>query len=172
MKKIILACILVFLGLTTHAQKGVYWSNASILKGETRLNVVFDYSEAVLDGMTIEAMASLDENWEKGSKEAMARFCKEFVKHCQVTPALFVGPYPEAKYTLTLKVLKVDDDGECYVDVIISDNDGNIILNAPKMNGDGGRFGSFTNLMGDGYENLSRKLAVKIRNAILIGKKK
>lgn len=79
----------------------------------------------------------------------------------------FSPKYEGKKYTITFHVKDVSEYGYTVSDVIIS-ADGKIasILN---LKGKGGLFGSFANLMGDGFESLGRKLAVSMDYVVYRG---
>ena len=79
----------------------------------------------------------------------------------------FSPKFDGKKYTISFYVKDVSEYGYTVSDVIFS-ADGKIasILN---LKGKGGRFGSFANLMGDGFESLGQKLAESMDYAVFRG---
>lgn len=140
--------------MTAAPKSKVDWSPAVAILEEKAICVTFDYSEAILDDeMTIEEKAADDEDWEKDSKEAEWRFCRE-LRSLVGRRVEFVSP-DENAMTIVIRPGKIDGKGKFRGTVQILDKDGTTLVEDKNIQVKGGAFGSFTNLMGDGYENLA-----------------
>ena len=121
----------------------------------TEVKVVVDYSNAIIDKLDYENRCDLDEGWVKGEKEVTARFLKvligELYRHqIKVTK--------KAEVSFVFHVTQIDDDGESYANAEIIDENVNSLVAINKFHGEGGKFGSLSNLAGDGMERLAKSV--------------
>lgn len=181
MKKILLFLTTLFaFTLGVQAQK-ITSGNLFFLFSEEELNVVIDYSKVVIDGKSETLFLQQRKNlkhdgqdwnayWEQEVKKDLRnKFMNNFNGELSKSPLkLQGGVYPNAKYTATIYVLNIDSDGECDSEVIFTQKDsGEIVAIVSKLNGDGGKYGSFENLAGDGFQragtNLGKFICKQIR---------
>lgn len=153
MKKLVSLLFMLSLAINAYAQKLTSGSLEDVFNQEF-LNVEFDFSKAKLDGIKESSLLNIGgeraADWVRDKDEICAKFLYAF--HDKIDQEIEAGHYPDAKYTLIFIPLTFDDDGEVRGDASIVNQEGNIIATITGINGDGGRFGSFTNLCGDSME--------------------
>lgn len=145
---------IVLMGMVTmgcYAQK-LAEGSLDALKGESRMNVELDYSNAVLKGMSFKDYVAQEENWDKGVKEIKAKFVEEFNKSNK--GKITAGSFDNTKYTLRIDAIKVEKRGTTTADAYIVDAEGKTVAKITKIEGEGGKWGTHLNLMGDGATNM------------------
>lgn len=125
------------------------------------VSIVFDFSGAYIDGVPGARYLELNqhakakknltfrEELDKYIPEVMQRFkdaISDELKDFRFSLA------PGSPYTLVVKMLEVDKDGRDNTSEFIFFNENGQSLGGISMKSKGGRFGGFTNLMGDAYE--------------------
>ncbi len=145
---------IVLMGMVTmgcYAQK-LAEGSLDALKGESRMNVELNYSNAVLKGMSFKDYVAQEENWDKGVKEIQAKFVEEF--NSASKGKITVGSFDNTKYTLRIDAIKVEKRGTTTADAVIVDAEGKTVAKLTKIEGEGGKWGTHLNLMGDGATNM------------------
>jgi len=111
MKKTLLFTALVMLAVGVSAQK--FKPVPTFLKGQTEINVVFDYSKVIYDKDSQQKYykgkkKTWIEEWEGKRREANAEgFVKDFNKELAKLNVV-VGDFPNAQYTMIVDVLNCD----------------------------------------------------------------
>ena len=166
MKKFLLSTLLVFFCLTQYAQNY-----------EHCITVVINYEDGVYLGRTIEGIAKYEPDWYKDQPRYEGRFIKGFDKqltNCKIDKTcLILSPdkYDETiKSALVVKVniRSVESNGNtrAVVEFIGANNDE--IPKAISMRGEGGVFGTWLNLFGDGMESLGGNIVKYIHKYKLL----
>lgn len=179
MKRSILISFFILSFNVCFAQKLTSGSLEDVFAQET-LNVEFDFSKANIDGVKESALLNIGgeraSDWKRDKEEICAKFI--FALHNKVDQEIEVGHYADAKYTLVFIPASFDDDGEVRGSVNIINKEGGVVAVIEKVNGDGGRWGSFTNLCGDAMERAGENVGLclwrehkKIEKAQKAGKK-
>ena len=143
------------------------------LPEEGVFSIVFDYSEAMIRQMPYDAFCKLDKDFEEDKKGAETRFAEELneqVHKKTKSRAIFLPDEKDTKFTIKIVPIEIEENGSSQVDVIFICNDDNSVC--AKISGIecyGGRFGSFANLVGDGYENLAKDIVYILRHKRLRG---
>ena len=139
---------------TSLAQK-LQSGSLDFLSSTNTLAVAIDYSQAIISKLTYSTRCEVDPDWKKGEEEIEKRFvialAEELSKHG-------IGISKNSSYTLNLIPIKIDNDGETRAQLYVKDADGNSVAFIDNLHGEGGRFGSLTNLTGDGMERLAHSL--------------
>lgn len=161
MKRIsVVAVMMALCFIPSFAQK-VTKGSLSILKNESQMNMVCDFTKCTIDDMPAYYFIKQEENWEKGVAEIITRFGEGLGRKI---PTLIVGQFPEARYTLVYNVTVIDDDEDCKGTMVLKETQtGNIVAEIEKANGSAGSFGSFFNLLGDAFEDLGKKIGKLIK---------
>jgi hypothetical protein len=109
-KKIILAVIATMCFINVTAQK--LTGSLSFLSEEEKINVVFDYSAVLIQGIPEKETYEIKgETWATQWEEAKtATFYPQFIDHLNKnlnsgTKLLLCGDYPDANYQMTVKIL-------------------------------------------------------------------
>jgi hypothetical protein len=156
MKKLLLLLALACCTGMGYAQKLVSGSLAA-LSHETRLNVEIDYSEAVLNNLTLDDFVATNDKWELAQTELWTKFVEKLNEGMSSRQPRLLAGHNESGYTLVLHVLDIDKKGNQRSVVKIKDAAGNTIAEI-NANGDGGHFGSFYNLAGDGMKDIGERV--------------
>lgn len=129
--------------------------------GQEVINCAFEFTDSEIGGMPFDEFVE----WKMGDGRQNRDFDEELdneIVHCQM---IFMEHANEklkgtrlakrlsAKYTLTVKLATMDmygRDNTC--DYIFTETESGKKIAVIRMDAHGGRFGSFTNLMGDAFE--------------------
>lgn len=144
------------------------WKNVIIPDG-SKIGVVFDYSNTIFKGLSYDDYCELDENFPKDIKEAESRFILRFVDlllKLRKKSFYYNKSVENASYIMTILPASLADNGTYNGEVVIKDKEGNIIASFRVINCYGGKIGTYTNLIGDGYENLAKYLVESIQSGI------
>jgi hypothetical protein len=159
MKKFLLAIFVLSLCIPSNAQKLMSGSLEPVFKAK-QLNVTIDFSQALIDGIKESSLINVGgdraKDWLEGKDELLSKFLLAMLPI--VDQNLTVGRFDDAEYTLTFFPKTIDDDGEVRGDAAITDSEGNEVAVITKINGDGGRWGSFMNLCGDSFTKAGEKV--------------
>jgi len=87
------------------------------LKGVKKLNVVFDYTDLIINGKTEEYFtATREEKWKNNWDNDKIRFYERFVRNANIeSTKLLLGNFPDTEYMATVKVLRMIDESHIYV---------------------------------------------------------
>ena len=162
MKKWFITAIMILGVVTVNAQK-VTKGSFRALANETTVSLSIDYTDAKIDKVPFDIFLEGEEKWEEGYREIMLKLIREANRS---GGGMKYSSQRTGNYQLVFKALKVDRDGETTGNLLLQDKDGNVIGEAEKVNANGGRFGSQTNLMGDAAEKLGKKIGQFIKKQI------
>ena len=144
------------------------WNNEKIPDG-SKIGVVFDYSNTLFKGLSYEDYCDLDEDFPKDIKESEARFIMRFsdsLSKLRKRTYYYSKNLEKADYILKIVPNSLDNNGNYKGEAVIKDKEGNIVASFVKISCIGGRIGSFTNLIGDGYQNLAGLIGETIQSGI------
>jgi hypothetical protein len=167
MKKVNFMTLCLMLSImSVHAQK-LKEGSLAFLNGEKELNIVFDFTGALIDNKSekdfvdIQGVRKGDEwktKWENSTKKGFyILFLVKFNEHLIGKHELRGGSFPNATYQATIRINKIDSDGEVRGEAVFTQANSTELLARVKINGDGGRWGSLENLFGDGFEKAGDK---------------
>ena len=168
MKKIILFFTFVFaLCVTTNAQSLVPRS-FDFLRGQTNLGITIDMTGTTIDGTAMKSYLELnlskDENVEEWMKKSNAELTEELVfafnktmrkKKCGLN-SIRVDSF---NYQATVKAVSFTKKGDLDAVVTFTKVGSDEVLARVALKGNGGKFSSLNNLMGDGCKDAGTKLA-------------
>lgn len=163
MNRILLISVLLFAVTIVNAQKDEK-QNLDFLKGQSQLNVVFDYSSVQIDGMSAEAFfdkkstkdkkrSNWLEYWNGELKDRIYQtFCKNANNEITSKTGITCGNFPQAKYTAYIKMIRIDDDGEFVGLVSFKEQGSDTSLYSTKIEGSEGN-GKFDECIDEAYED-------------------
>lgn len=149
----------------------ISWVGAK-LPESSAFGVRFNYDRALFRGLSYEEYSSRDDSFAEGMKEAEDRFVEslqEILWDFRTTRkrVLCVSKTLEnPDFVFVVRPLKINENGNFEGDVIILDSEGKPFGSMRNITGRGGRHGSYTNLIGDGYKSLAEAVAYFLANAI------
>lgn len=159
MKRLISTTLFCLLTISAFAQKvteGDVWPVFS----EQYLNVTFDFSKTVIDGVPESTLLNIGgeraKDWSRDKSELCSKFMLAMYE--EIKELVEVGNHPEAAFTLSFIPTAFDDDGDVHGSATITDKKGNIVAIISGVDGDAGRWGAFTNLCGDAMISAGRSL--------------
>lgn len=127
------------------------------LKNEKFININISYSEAIIAGFEEADILSFEQDWEKDQPRLYAKFHEYFCR--AMKDKLIGGKISKANYTLEVRPLDIKRNGDMKAYFVIIDKQGVEKFRSKSYNAEGGRFGSFLNLVGDGMQSLGKKTA-------------
>lgn len=162
MKKLMLMVVSLFIcGASVSAQKLTEGSLGPIY-GQEVINCVFDFMQTEAAGMPLDEFFEWKTAEDKKGEEFGPKFEKAQTS-CQMNfmekaneklKDVRLAKKPGAEYTLTVKMLQIDKPGrENVCDYIFTNTATGEQIAVIRMEGKGGRFGSFTNLMNDAFKD-------------------
>lgn len=141
------------------------------LRGDEKFGVMFDYKGGEYNGYPYKEFIDEFPDFLTEVKEVESRFIAE-INDCfsdsskeRLSRLRFTTKLDNKEYILLVRIGQVDKHGDTGVNAYIVDKNG-IVASLKNVWGDGGRFGSFSNLMGDGMENVARNIYKSFRLAI------
>ncbi len=162
MKKLSFLIVAILGCVATMSAQKLTEGSLEPIYGQSVINCVFDYSQLEAAGMPlqefIEWKTADDKNGEdfgpkfdRGVKSAQMNFMEK--ANDKLKDVRFAKK-DNAEYTLTVKMLTIDKPGrENTCEYIFTKTGSTEPIAVITMDGKGGRFGSFTNLMNDAFKD-------------------
>ena len=142
--------------------------NFSMLKSENRMSVYLDYSDALLDNRSEEEFiqymtygvrdkerdSNFAESWEKSIKPKILHTFISMVNEELEDEklSLILASKQGYKYTLKIKVIDVNDDGDNKCDYLVVETATGEVVAHIRLEADGGSFGKYIGLIEQGME--------------------
>lgn len=173
MKKTLLITFMALATLNSYAQK-VIDGTFALLKDEKFVTVAWDFSKTVFEKKFNEkewADIHTPAEWEEAKKEAMEKILEEANGKLENATVYLVDAttYKEkTNYTIIITPKTLDKKGNNLSNYVLRKNANSEEVAVIEIKGDGGHFGSLSNLLGDGYEEAARKLGKHIRNCLKV----
>ena len=195
MKRILLIALTVVMQLPLNAQKLV--TDGFLLPEDGVVSVTFDYGKARLKDMPFTGFCDLNPEFLNEKKDAEKRFIermnnniKVFAKESEATlwgglkktnrhfrgektsvydvvcNLIFLPDKDASVMKIVVIPSAVDSDGN-FSGVVVLTNGAGESATIEDVKGKGGTFGSFVNLMGDGFESAADKICRVIVRAII-----
>ena len=163
MKRLLVLTLLGF-SLSSYAQK-VLSGTFELPAEEKYLTLDWDCTQTIFDKKYTEKEwhAIKGDDWPNAKKQVMEGIVRDMNEKMGKTRIIAVLPGSElhGAYTLYICPQKLDSKGNNKSTYILKDAQGTEIGRA-EFTGDGGHWGTFANLMGDGYEKAGSKLGALI----------
>ena len=163
MNRILIVSFLMISFVNVAFSQVVTKGSLDVLKGQGRVNLEMDFSQASIMGMEEDAFANYEHDWYKDKEEVVALFVGELLSNCN---RIIIGMFSNTRYTIKLYVLSISPKGDycCAADVI--DNTGEVVASINGINEFGGRFGSKLNLIKDGAKNTGARFGRFLRKKL------
>lgn len=165
--KLCLSVLLVVSTFAVMAQEESEWKDLSSLKGYQRMSLSVDFSDAIVDYMSVDEFKSGEQDWEEGVRDMQRRMTGTFnALVFNKANSLRLVTQGDASVTMTVKVLRLTSAHvsktitSMLAVVIISDKQGNELFRK-SMYVENGYFGSRMNLFGDVFEQLGSDFGKK-----------
>lgn len=157
MKRFLYTIVFCLLNMSPALAEPMYF-----LFGKDNINVQFDFSNAVVEGMSVRDFQDL-------SKVAELMWVRLFLDELNDEvdgDKLHFGEYPESSFTLLCNVISISANGSTQLDVRFVDTDTLEERKKLKIYGRGGIFGSFANLIGDAMQRCGETLGEEIHRGL------
>lgn len=142
------------------------YGDLTALKGEPYIYCFYYTDDALFKNAPI--IEVRDEFYDDSRLQTEKELCTKFIDNANEKS--FKGFYFSgnrvSQYILKLHVTKVDPDGETYLYAMVFDTVEKKLIFQKMYNGNGGTFGSLTNLMGDAAERLGKKVGRDFRKLL------
>ncbi len=170
MKKFIFL-VLSFLAVNTMNAQKLISGDFSVLKSEKFLKVAWDYSETIIEKQYSESEWEKIRDpgeWENAKEEAMDVVLENMNDALEKTTLRVVGLDRdfEVKYVLYIKPIELDKKGNNRSDFILIEKETDKEVARLNIKGDGGHWGTLSNLLGDGFEESARSVGKYIRKVL------
>lgn len=175
MKQFMLLVVsLVVCGASMSAQKLTEGSFEPLV-GQEVINCVFDFMHTEAAGMPLQEFIEWKTADDKNGEDFAPKFQKAQTS-CQMSfmekandklKGVRLAKSPEAEYTLTVKMISIDKPGrENVCDYTFTNTKTGETVAVVRMEGKGGHWGSFTNLMGDAFKDGGEKFGSYLNNQL------
>ena len=157
--------------ISVSAQK-IELGTLAFLNGENEINLIMDYSDAILNNINVQKYKNQKEdNWGPGWDGEtriflFEKFVLKFNFKLGVKYKIMAGDFPNANYTATVKVLRIERNGQTTGKLTFTKKDSNDVLSIITFVSEGGKYGTFENLAGDGSQEAGSILGEFIRKNI------
>ena len=175
MKRLLILTIGLFFSLSAFAQYDTYPSakvdwNGIKVPNNTVIGVSFEIEKATFGGLSYEDRCDVDPELKTEFQGAVARCVNEANDVSgQYVYQIYYSTKTEGKeYRLVFYVKSVTANGHVVADAKLITPSG--VATFTNLNGNGGVYGSFMNLMGDGFQSLGKDIAKRIIKAKNRGK--
>ncbi len=165
--KQLLFILLILLSAPTYSQKLI--SGSFKLPAEDKYVVVdWDFSNTVFEKKFSEKewiAINGQQEWENAREEALSLFLKLMNEELKKSRLIVIRSNSELKsnYTLYICPIELDKKGNNKSYYILKRNNSGEEVGKCLLKGDGGHWGSFANLLGDGYEEAAEKMGKYLR---------
>lgn len=156
MKKILSIIIYCVCALTAYADPMFF------LVGKGNVNVQFDFSNTIVEGMQTRDFEDL-------TKAAEMMWYRLFVDELNDEvddDHLVFGDYPDASFIILCHVVSISINGSTQMDVRFVDTETLEERKKLQIYGRGGIFGSFPNLVGDAMKRCGEDLGERIHDGV------
>jgi len=175
MKRLLLLTIGILVSFCAFAQyeplpsTKVDWNGAKV-PNNTVIGVSFMVENATFGGLSYEDRCDVDPELKTDFHDAVARCVNEANDVSgQYVYQIFYSTKTEGKdYCIVFNVKSVTANGHVVADAKLITPSG--VATFTNLNGNGGVYGSFMNLMGDGFQSLGKDIAKRIIKAKNRGK--
>lgn len=161
MKKLFLIATILCVSVSCYSQKveGTF----SIPDSEKFIAVDWDWSQTVIDKKFSEkewAAVNGDSYWEKAKLENLVMITRVMNEPLEKARVSVVSPESSMKtaYTLYICPISYNKKGDNYSDYVLKENSTGLVIGRCQLKGAGGRIGTVSNLLGDGYEEAALKM--------------
>ena len=160
--KTILLIATIMVSSYCHAQK-IISGSFELPTSETYLAVDWDCTKTVFEKKYNESEWSSingEKEWNEAKSEAMGLILRKMNDELEKSRIMVVRANEKLKasYTMYICPLKLDRKGNNVSQYVIKANSNGEELGRIQVNGDGGHWGTFANLLGDGYEEAAKKV--------------
>lgn len=160
MRSSIIACAMGFmLSVSTWGQQ-VVEGDLSFLRNVHAMQLVLDFSNASMLGLSEDKFAVYEKDWQKEKKEIYGELLSEISKrnkHIAFTRQ-------EKPYVLKVEIKEVSLSGNTICNLIFY-SDSKEMAVVEGIYGKGGKYGTKINLIGDGVKSIGKKTGDFIRKA-------
>ncbi|MCI6618995.1 MAG: hypothetical protein MSD82_09085 [Prevotella sp.] len=175
MKKILLLAALLMGALSIQAEEKIEGSLAE-LKGETKIKVVEDWAGTAIAGKSLEDWLlfrqaeqpkyDAKQEWEDELKprllDDLPHTANEKLTKCN----LFLVRDVDTRFVMTIHPVSVEKKGNCVLTCTICEAKTGRSIATIHLEGDGGKFGSMSNLWGDGFKSAGKRLGTLMTKAL------
>ncbi len=167
MKKALFLLAAMLITLSAEARAKLVYGSAS-LNGETKINLRFDYSNTKIDNRQIAEWLEYRQaeqpgydavnELEKGIKPTLQGMVAKAINSKLKKKGAFVTTNGSANYTVLVCPITISKKGSNTNTCYILNKDGDVLMEF-TVKGRGGRWGSMSNLVGDGYADSGKDIA-------------
>lgn len=157
MKKMILSLLAI-------ALCGTALADGFALKGERRVKLAINWSEASILGYTADEIVTYEQDWFVDQPFLLEKMSKFYNREMAEVLPCFSGV--ETNYTLELRPLKVNKKGNMTCYAVVIDREGKVVETLRTFKANGGHCGTFLNLVGDGMKSAGKQMAKQVRKRL------
>lgn len=166
MKKLLLISTVLLLSVSCYSQKVA--GTFSIPENEKFIAIQWDWSQAVIDNKLSEkewATVNGEDYWEEAKAEILVMITSIMNEPLEKARVSVISPESKMNtaYTLYICPITYSKKGNNYSDYILKENSTGREIGRCQLKGVGGRIGTVSNLLGDGYEEAAHKMGTILK---------
>ena len=120
------------LSVMANAQE-VTANELSSIKPGAKINLVMDYSKAIIMGMNETDFSNYETDWNKDKPSIVSKFQKG--ANSKLGGVLNLGTFPDSPYTLVVKVKTISDVGNILCDAVMTNKEGTVLFSVKNVTG-------------------------------------
>lgn len=163
MNRLLSICILMISFVMTGHSQVVSSGSLDVLRGQGRVNVDLDFSEASIHGMDEESFAIYESDWDRDKDEIKLAFIGEALTTCN---NLILGTFSNAEYTIKVIVLSITPKGDYFCKANVLNKSGDVLATIDGIRANGGKIGSKLNLIKDGAKHTGESFGKFLSKAL------
>ena len=175
MRRLLLLTLGILVSFSAFAQYNptpalkIDWNGINV-PDHTIIGISFEIENADLGGYSYEYRCVIDPELKTDFEDTVERCVEEAndVSKDYGYPVYFTNGIEEKEYYIIFNVKSVTPNGHVYADAKFITPAG--IATFTNLSGNGGAYGTFVNLMGDGFQSLGKDIAKRIIKAKRKGK--
>lgn len=151
MKKVLLFLVLGCLTTTVFAQ------GLDFLKNEANVGMKLNFAEANIAGFNESNIMTFEKDWEKDQPILLMKMIEHY--NNKMAKKLPASTFADGKYTIEARPVMIKKNGKITGYFVVLNADGTEMYRSAKFKAEGGTFGSFLNLLGDGMKSTGDAIA-------------
>jgi len=166
MKKLMLLIAATLISVAAFAQEFGEPTMLRPIYGTSTINVIVDFSKAEIIGFPYEERQEAIDDWARDRQEIYEDFVENLNDRLEGRrDRLVAGDYPSAEYTIVVTPKTVTLNGYVTATIQYMKNLGEFgeLFYSYDAKGKGGKLGTFTNLVGDGFDSIAKVIAKDLK---------
>jgi len=162
MKRLLLSLLFAVAAISSVSAQLLVEGSLTPLRKADRVNLKIDFSEASIHGMSENAFAKYETDWDVDKPVIVGYFLSEARQKCG--DLINLGTYENADCEIRVNVISINEKGNYVCEADVYDAEGKVIAKIKDISAKGGHFGTKLNLIKDGAKHTGAALGKFLKN--------